>query len=181
MQAYTVEQVADMLHIGRDKVYYLLRTGQLRSIKIGKSRRITDQPPGRVHRLPRERPRRMSALHWIAVWYILRRKGPVTRHKTTPTDGRRVTAMAEAEKKRRDRGDDGISWDITNKCYVGTISLGIDAHRQAPPAHRDRQDESAGQEQARQVTRRDQGRHPDPRDLHGGAVRPRLARLTHDR
>ena len=30
-----------MLHIGRDKVYYLLRTGQLRSIKIGKSRRIT--------------------------------------------------------------------------------------------------------------------------------------------
>jgi len=43
MQAYTVEQVADMLHIGRDKVYHLLRTGQLRSIKIGKSRRITDQ------------------------------------------------------------------------------------------------------------------------------------------
>ena len=41
MKAYTVEQVADMLHIGRDKVYYLLRTGQLRSIKIGKSRRIT--------------------------------------------------------------------------------------------------------------------------------------------
>jgi excisionase family DNA binding protein len=43
MQAYTVEQVADKLHIGRDKVYYLLRTGQLRSIKIGKSRRITDR------------------------------------------------------------------------------------------------------------------------------------------
>jgi excisionase family DNA binding protein len=42
MQAYTVEQVAKMLHIGRDKVYYLLRTGQLRSIKIGKLRRITD-------------------------------------------------------------------------------------------------------------------------------------------
>jgi excisionase family DNA binding protein len=43
MQAYTVEQVADKLHIGRDKVYYLLRTGQLHSIKIGKSRRITDR------------------------------------------------------------------------------------------------------------------------------------------
>jgi excisionase family DNA binding protein len=43
VQAYTVEQVADMLQIGRDKVYHLLRTGQLRSIKIGKSRRITDQ------------------------------------------------------------------------------------------------------------------------------------------
>jgi excisionase family DNA binding protein len=43
VQAFTVEQVAEMLHIGRDKVYYLLRTGQLRSIKIGKSRRITDR------------------------------------------------------------------------------------------------------------------------------------------
>jgi excisionase family DNA binding protein len=43
MQAYTVEQVAKILHVGRDKVYYLLRTGQLRSIKIGKLRRITEQ------------------------------------------------------------------------------------------------------------------------------------------
>ena len=42
LQAYTVEQVAKMLHIGRDKVYYLIRTGQLRSIKIGKLRRITE-------------------------------------------------------------------------------------------------------------------------------------------
>ena len=43
VEAYTVEQVAEMLHVGRDKVYYLLRTGQLRSIKIGKLRRITDR------------------------------------------------------------------------------------------------------------------------------------------
>lgn len=43
MQAYTVEQVAKMLNIGLDKVYELLRTGQLRSIKIGKLRRITDE------------------------------------------------------------------------------------------------------------------------------------------
>lgn len=43
MQAYTVEQVAEILHIGRDKVYQLLRTGQLHSIKIGKLRRITDK------------------------------------------------------------------------------------------------------------------------------------------
>lgn len=42
MQAYTVEQVAKLLNVGRDKVYYLLRTSQLRSIKIGKLRRITD-------------------------------------------------------------------------------------------------------------------------------------------
>jgi len=43
VQAYTVEQVAKLLNVGRDKVYYLLRTGQLRSIKIGKLRRITNQ------------------------------------------------------------------------------------------------------------------------------------------
>ncbi|TDC54836.1 DNA-binding protein [Actinomadura sp. KC345] len=43
IQAYTVEQVADILNIGRDKVYFLIRTGQLRSIKIGKLRRITDR------------------------------------------------------------------------------------------------------------------------------------------
>jgi excisionase family DNA binding protein len=42
MRAYTVEQVAEFLNIGRDKVYQLLRTGQLRSIKIGNSRRITN-------------------------------------------------------------------------------------------------------------------------------------------
>ena len=46
MRAYTVDQVAEMLHVGRDKVYYLLRTGQLRSIKIGKLRRITEQQLG---------------------------------------------------------------------------------------------------------------------------------------
>jgi excisionase family DNA binding protein len=38
-----VEEAADLLHVGRDKIYYLLRTGQLRSIKIGKSRRITEE------------------------------------------------------------------------------------------------------------------------------------------
>jgi excisionase family DNA binding protein len=43
VRAYTVEEVADLLHVGRDKVYYLLRIGQLRSIKIGKSRRITEE------------------------------------------------------------------------------------------------------------------------------------------
>jgi excisionase family DNA binding protein len=43
MQAYTVEQVAEILHVSRDKVYQLLRTRQLRSIKIGNSRRITNK------------------------------------------------------------------------------------------------------------------------------------------
>jgi hypothetical protein len=33
-----------MLNISRDKIYYLLRTRQLRSIKIGKSRRMKEFP-----------------------------------------------------------------------------------------------------------------------------------------
>jgi excisionase family DNA binding protein len=35
-----VEQAAEILQIGRDHVYRLLRTWRLRSIKIGKLRRI---------------------------------------------------------------------------------------------------------------------------------------------
>jgi integrase len=34
-------------------------------------------------------------------------------------------ATEEPKKRRRDVGDDGISWDKTNKVYVGTISLGF--------------------------------------------------------
>jgi len=30
-------------------------------------------------------------------------------------------------RKRRDRGDHGISWDKINKCYIGTLSLGYDS------------------------------------------------------
>lgn len=37
------------LHIGRDQVYYLIRTTQLRSLKIGKLCRITD---ARLHDHP---------------------------------------------------------------------------------------------------------------------------------
>lgn len=43
MEVYTVEQIAEILNVGRDKVYFLIRTGQLRSIKIGKLRRITNE------------------------------------------------------------------------------------------------------------------------------------------
>jgi site-specific recombinase XerC len=31
-------------------------------------------------------------------------------------------------RRRRERGDDGISWDKINKCYVGTVSLGYDGN-----------------------------------------------------
>lgn len=37
----TIEEAAEVLHVGRDKVYGLIRTGQLRSIKIGKLRRVS--------------------------------------------------------------------------------------------------------------------------------------------
>jgi excisionase family DNA binding protein len=39
----TVDQAAEVLHVSRDNVYDLIRTGQLRSIKIGRSRRISRQ------------------------------------------------------------------------------------------------------------------------------------------
>lgn len=39
----TIEHAAEVLHVSRDKVYYLIRMGQLRSIKIGRSRRISHQ------------------------------------------------------------------------------------------------------------------------------------------
>lgn len=37
---YTPEQAAEQLQVSRRKVYELLRTGALRSVKIGKLRRI---------------------------------------------------------------------------------------------------------------------------------------------
>ncbi|MEO3876672.1 helix-turn-helix domain-containing protein [Nonomuraea sp. B12E4] len=43
MEAYKVEQVAKLLNVGRDTIYGLIRSGQLKSVKIGKLRRITDQ------------------------------------------------------------------------------------------------------------------------------------------
>jgi excisionase family DNA binding protein len=42
-QLFSVEQTAEILHVNRDKLYYLLRSGQLRSIKIGKLRRISGE------------------------------------------------------------------------------------------------------------------------------------------
>ena len=39
----TVDQAAEVLHISRDVVYDLIRTKQLRSIKIGRLRRISRQ------------------------------------------------------------------------------------------------------------------------------------------
>ena len=35
-----------------------------------------------------------------------------------------MAARTPKPKRRRERGDDGISWDKVNKCFVGTVSLG---------------------------------------------------------
>jgi integrase len=36
-------------------------------------------------------------------------------------------ASEEPRKRRRDRGDGGITWDKANKCWVGTISIGYES------------------------------------------------------
>ena len=38
---FTVEEAAGLLGIGRSRMFDLIRTGELRSVKIGVSRRIT--------------------------------------------------------------------------------------------------------------------------------------------
>lgn len=38
---FSCEEVARLLHVGRGKVYDLLRTGELRSIKVGGCRRVS--------------------------------------------------------------------------------------------------------------------------------------------
>ena len=58
------------------------------------------------------------------------------------------TPSPSGPKKRRERGDDGISWDKINKCYEGTISLGYDSSGKRRRRHRPRQDQNRGQGQA---------------------------------
>ena len=43
-------------------------------------------------------------------------------------------ASEEPKKRRRDRGDGGVTWDKANKCWVGTLSLGYhsDGSRDRP-------------------------------------------------
>ena len=40
---HTAEEAAEMLHIGRSRTYDLIRTGELTSIKIGRSRRVSSE------------------------------------------------------------------------------------------------------------------------------------------
>jgi excisionase family DNA binding protein len=41
--AYTVEEAAKLLSISRSRMYELIQAGTIQSIKIGRSRRITEQ------------------------------------------------------------------------------------------------------------------------------------------
>jgi excisionase family DNA binding protein len=40
---YRVEEVAEVLNVGRTKVFDLIRSGQLASVKVGGSRRVTER------------------------------------------------------------------------------------------------------------------------------------------
>ena len=40
---YRVEEVAEVLNVGRTKVFDLIRSGQLASVKVGGARRVTEQ------------------------------------------------------------------------------------------------------------------------------------------
>jgi excisionase family DNA binding protein len=42
-QLYRVEEVAEILSMGRSKVYDLIRSGRLASVKEGAMRRVTEQ------------------------------------------------------------------------------------------------------------------------------------------
>ena len=88
------------------------------------------------------------------------------------------TRSPSGPKKRRERGDDGISWDKTNKCYVGHDLARVRRQREAPSAIRARQDQDRGQGETRCAARGTQRRYPDPHGLHRPAVRRGLARLT---
>ena len=39
-QLYTINEVSDMLRIGRTKIYEMINSGELQSLKIGTARRI---------------------------------------------------------------------------------------------------------------------------------------------
>ena len=45
----TVEETADLLHIGRSKVFDLIRCRDLDSVKIGRLRRVPESAVPRVH------------------------------------------------------------------------------------------------------------------------------------
>lgn len=42
-QLLTVDEVAQVCALGRTKVYELIRTGEIESVKIGSARRVTDE------------------------------------------------------------------------------------------------------------------------------------------
>ncbi len=81
-------------------------------------------------------------------------------------------------KRRRERGDDGISWDKINKCYVGTISLGYDGSGKRLRRTVRGKTKAEVKDKLDKLHDEIKRRHPDARDLHRQAVRSRLARRS---
>ena len=51
----TVAEVCQRLRLGKSKVFELVATGQLESLKIDGARRFTEEPGRRLHRPPHRR------------------------------------------------------------------------------------------------------------------------------
>ena len=88
---------------------------------------------------------------------------------------------SKPKKRHRDHGDDGISWDKINKCYVGTISLGF-----KPDGKRVRRTvrgktKAEVKDNLDKAPCRDQRRDPHAGHVHHRAVRQGLARLDRAR
>ena len=47
---YRVEEAAELLSLSRDRIYQLIRSNQLRTVVVGKSRRVPARSLGRVRR-----------------------------------------------------------------------------------------------------------------------------------
>lgn len=43
MKVYTIEEIAEMLHVTRRTVYSYVKSGKLKAVKIGKYWRITEE------------------------------------------------------------------------------------------------------------------------------------------
>ena len=87
------------------------------------------------------------------------------------------TSRPSEPRRRRERGDDGISWDKINKCYVGTISLGYDGQGKRRRRTVRGKTKAEVKDKLDEAARGDQGRHSTPATYTVRAVRQRLARL----
>ncbi len=101
---FSPEEVSRILHVGRGKVYDLLRGGELRSVKVGGSRRISARALARLRRHPGRGRARVSPAkaangcgsvfkrtdgRWCAALYVTEADGRRVRRRSTARVGRR--------------------------------------------------------------------------------------------